>query len=362
METNKKIRSKIIKKHIKTSRLKRKLLKHTWLVRFGILFLGILVLLLIVQLVGSVLGNTKFGENVSFLKNFVFTPRYTVDSINQRTNLVILGKGGADHEAPDLTDTIIFTSISHSGGDLVLVSIPRDIWIPEIRAKVNSAYYWGNQKQEGGGLVLAKSVVEEIVGQPIHHGLVIDFSGFKKVIDVLGGIDVEVENSFVDNKYPIGGKENDDCNGDKEYKCRYETVEFEKGIQTMDGETALKFVRSRNAEGDEGTDIARAKRQQEVFSAIKNKALSPSTLFSVKKISNLTKIAYESIETDVLKSTSSVLIRRFLETSKKMKSLVIPEDFLENPPLLERYDFLYVFVPKQNDWINVHEWVKGLLN
>jgi len=130
----------------------------------------------------------------------------------------------------------------------------------------------------------------------------------------------------------------------------------------MDGETALKFVRSRNAEGDEGTDLARARRQQTIFKAIKNKVLSPSVLFSVKKIRLLSKIANESIETDIPKTTSSVLIRRFLEISKKMKSQVIPEDLLENPLVSQKYDFLYVFIPKGGDWTMIHEWVKGLLN
>jgi len=113
--------------------------------------------------------------------------------------------------------------------------------------------------------VLAKSVAEEIVGIPVHYAVVVDFDFFQKVIDELGGIEVDVETDFVDDRYPIKGREDDLCNGDPKFSCRYETVEFKKGLQFMDGGAALKFVRSRNAEGDEGTDLARIARQEKVI-------------------------------------------------------------------------------------------------
>jgi len=151
-------------------------------------------------------------------------------------NILILGKGGQGHEAPDLTDTVIFASLKHNDPTLALVSLSRDIWIPELRAKLNSAYYWGNQKQENGGQILAKSTVEQIVGKPIHYIVVVDFSGFKNIIDTLGGIEVEVERSFIDERYPISGREADDCGGDDpEFLCRFETVSFAASITASSG-------------------------------------------------------------------------------------------------------------------------------
>jgi LCP family protein required for cell wall assembly len=114
----------------------------------------------------------------------------------------------------------MFVSIDHISPSFTIISLPRDIWIPALRAKLNSVYYWGNQKEEGGGLPLSKSVVEEIVGQPVEYGIVIDFEGFQEIIDVLGGVEVNVERSFTDERFPIEGKENDECEGDPEYKCR----------------------------------------------------------------------------------------------------------------------------------------------
>ena len=266
--------------------------------------------------------------------------------------------------ASELTDTIIFASVSHNSSRVTVVSLPRDIWIPEIRAKVNSSYYWGKQKMEGGGLILAKSTVEEIVGQPVHYGLVVDFSGFTKIIDVMGKINVDVERNFIDEKYPIPGKENDECEGDaqsassrKEFKCRYETIRFESGIQKMDGATALKFVRSRNAQGEEGTDIARAARQQKVLLAIREKILSPAILLSPRKLSNIWRVVKDSIESDISADIGAVLVRRALDAREEISTFVLLEELLENPPVSPRYDNQYVFVAKAGDWSEINKWV-----
>lgn len=349
------------KSEIKLSRLKRRLLKHVWLVRGGLVGLVLVALYALFLFVGSLLGNLGIATYFSMAKNFVFTPDANIEAISGRTNILILGKGGEEHEAPDLTDTIIFASVSHEKGGISLISLPRDIWISELRAKLNSAYYWGNQKEEGGGIVLAKSTVEEIVGEPIHYGLIVDFSSFKEVIDDLGGVEVEVENSFTDERYPIPGKEDAECDGDPEFACRYETVSFKEGTRMMDGETALKFARSRNAEGDEGTDIARARRQQKIIAAVQKKVLSPSTIFSPRKVRKLFGLAGESIETDITPQAGAILARRLLQARGSIDSHVLDGGYLENPPVSSRYDNLYVFIPTAGDWSKVHEWVESLL-
>ena len=137
-------------------------------------------------------------------------------------------------------------------------------------------------KKFNGGIGFAKTITAEVVGSPIQYGVVVDFSGFKDVIDALGGIQVNVENSFTDNLYPIAGQENDTCGGDPTFACRYQTITFNSGPQTMNGDTALIFVRSRHAEGDEGTDLAREARQQKVIDAIKSKIMEPKVLLSPK--------------------------------------------------------------------------------
>jgi LCP family protein required for cell wall assembly len=352
---------KIDKRKIAISRFKRKLLKHVWLIRTGLIALILFGFYLFYFLISLILGRLGVISYMGLIGDFIFTPTQKIQTREDRTNILILGKGGEGHEAPDLTDTVIFASITHINPSLSLVSLPRDIWIPELRAKLNSTYYWGNQKKENGGLILTKSTVESIVGQPVHYGLVIDFSGFMKIVDVLGGVEVNVEGAFVDEKYPIAGKEDDECDGDPEYRCRYETISFEKGLQTMDGETALVFARSRNAEGDEGTDLAREIRQQKILAAIQTKTLSSEVLFSPKKILSVWEVVRESVETDIDPSVGAILARRLLQTRSIIESHVLPEDLLVNPPVQYRYDNLYVFVPEAGDWEEVHSWIEEIL-
>lgn len=357
-------RNKNTEKKIKRAiaRYKRKLLKHVWLVR-ALLVAGI-ILGIYLFIIGIKLIISSFGVDyyINMFTDFVFTPDSKIEIMDGRTNLVILGKGGDVHEAPDLTDTIIFLSVSKDKPSVNMISLPRDIWIPELRTKLNSAYYWGNQKEEGGGLVLTKSEVEKIVGQPVHYGLVIDFEGFVEAIDVLGGVEVDVQKAFTDEKYPIVGREDDECDGDPEYLCRYETINFEAGRQVMDGETALKFARSRNAQGDNGTDLARAVRQQKILNATKDAIMSKEVLLSPKKMLEIRSVLSDSVETDIDTSAATVLARYFFNARDNISSHVLSEDLLVNPPQSYLYDNLYVFIPKNEEgWSEIHEWVQNLL-
>ncbi len=321
-----------------------------------VLFLSLLLVIY------SLFKSTNFRYYLSLASDFIYSPIEKIESNDGRVNILLLGRADEDHAGSELTDTIIVASVGIDKPGVTLISIPRDVWIPEIRAKINSAYYWGNQKEPKEGLNLSKSTVSNILSIPVHYSLVVDFSGFKNVIDVLGGIEVDVQNSFVDEKYPITGKENDLCDGDKTFKCRYETIKFEKGKQMMSGDTALKFVRSRNAEGDQGTDIAREGRQQLVISAIKEKALSPEILLSPKKIRGLIEVALDSLETDINPSTAAVLSRKVLSGKDFIKYNLIPEEMLVNPPISSRYDNQYVFIPRDGNWSEIRSWLQNLLN
>ena len=347
--------------NVAASRLKRRLLKHVWLSR-GLLAIALVLGFYALYLGGlAILKKTGADYYLNLARYFIFTPEEKIKSFDDATNILILGKGGMGHEAPDITDTIIFTSISHKDSGVKLISLPRDIWIEDLRTKLNSIYYWGNVKEEGGGIILAKSTVEEIVGKPVHYALVVDFSGFRAIIDTLGGVEVDVERSFVDEKYPIAGKEDDDCGGDPEYKCRYETLRFAQGKQIMDGETALQFVRSRNAEGDEGTDFARAARQQRVMTAVKDKLMSVDVLFSPSKLKKLRSDLSESLETDIDSAAAAILARRLIQSRNKISSNVLPEDLLIRPPYQSQYDNLYVFIPRGGDWGEIHKWAQCII-
>lgn len=282
-----------------------------------------------------------------------------------KVNFLVLGKGGAGHEAPDLTDTMIFVSLKIKDKNrkpgVYLISLPRDIWIEPLRTKLNSVYYWGNKKEPGGGLAFSKAVVEDVVGETIHYGLVVDFSLFKEVIDTLGGVDIYVEEPFVDEWYPIAGRENDSCNGDPLFKCRYETVEFKEGWQKMDGGTALKFVRSRKSQGDEGNDLARAKRQQLVIKAIIGSLKKKDFWLSFNRVKSLLVLINKYVETDLDEKTMIALAKHFFKARSNIENEVLSQDLFIVPPRLPKYDNLYVFIPKSGDFKEVHKWVDDFL-
>jgi LCP family protein required for cell wall assembly len=351
------------------SRTRRKFLSHVWFARATIVLTLFFTLLLLSVIINNIFFKSSFGYYYSLAKDFILAPEPKVETFDGRVNVLILGRGGGNHEAPDLTDTMILMSVNPRSKSMTMISLPRDIWITKLRAKLNSTYYWGNKKKPltstngttGGGLALTKSVVEEITGQTVQYGLVIDFEGFTQIIDILGGVKVDVENSFTDYKYPIVGRENDDCGGDPDLKCRYEIIHFDQGVQFMDGDTALKFARSRNALGVEGTDFAREARQEKVIEAIKNKIISKDVLLSPKKLLQIKNIALAHIEEDIGPSAAAVLTRYIFDARKNIKYYILDPGLLINPPKSPEYDNLYVLIPKDQDWSRVQEWVKERL-
>lgn len=283
-----------------------------------------------------------------------------VKKVDDSVNILVLGIAGGNHDGPNLSDSIMVLHYNFKTDHLDIIGIPRDIWSNTLRDKINSAYAYGEAKQTGGGLKLAKAEVGAIVGMPVQYSMVIDFSKYKELIDYLGGINVVIENSFTDNQYPIDGKENDLCGGDPDYKCRYETITFQKGKTHIDGTTALKFVRSRHAEGDEGSDFARSRRQQLVITAIKDNVIKIVKSYNIDKIKGL----YDKINSLVIRDVTNqqlVIIARDVVFSKKysQKNFFLPEDMFTVPDY-SQYDGQYVLIPT-NGFDNLHKFVQCLI-
>jgi LCP family protein required for cell wall assembly len=229
------------------------------------------------------------GYKVSSDIGFQFTPTNILkpeakpelkkDSTGKYTNVMLIGVD--TREKGDLmnTDTIIIASFNYDTKDIVMISIPRDFHV-QVNPnkywfnKINSAYAVNEKRSKGSGLLALQSIVEEMTGMEIQYHAMIDFNGFVQLIDAVGGVYVNVDNSFTDYMYPKG--------------LKYETISFKSGPQLMDGTTALKYSRSRHSmHNSEGTDFARARRQQKVIYAFKDVVLSSETLLNPKKIMDL---------------------------------------------------------------------------
>lgn len=312
---------------------------------------------------------------LNFLKNLLQGPSAVISltkdpaqslrTTNDRTNVLLLGMGGDGHQGKLLTDSILLVSYHHPSQDITLISIPRDLWVESLKTKVNATYYYGEQKKPGQGLTLAKSSVAEITGLPVHYAFALDFEGFTKAIDLVGGIQVDVENAFDDYKYPIPGMENA-----YPESARYQHIHFDAGLQTMQGDRALKFVRSRNAEGEEGTDFARTRRQRQVLLAFKDKLLSQKTLLQPQKISQLFNLYQEYITTDITQSDYAAFARLVLRSNTdSIQSIPLTTKsqddqlgILEHPRNSQPYDGQWVLIPKDNNWQALHQYIQNQLN
>jgi len=300
----------------------------------------------------------------------VFTHDINLSNTNGRINILLLGIGGGNHDGPNLTDTIILASIDSKNNKISLLSIPRDLWIPELGGKINTAYANGQAKQAGDGLVLAKAAIEKVTGQQINYGVRLDFNGFVKIVNLVGGLDINVDRTFDDYEYPIDGKENDNCGHSPDeiaklassssqlttFPCRYMHIHFNAGLMHMDGATALIYVRSRHALGVEGSDFARSRREEKVIAALKSKILSVQTLINPEQVINLYNALKASIDTDIPSDKFDDFIRLGEKLKHaKIQSFVIDEgDAIQNRPGLltnptsdlAEYNYAWVLIPR----------------
>ncbi|CAN5154005.1 hypothetical protein BH09PAT2_BH09PAT2_09130 [soil metagenome] len=337
-----------------TTRLKR-LKQRKRIARISISLAGIAILIILVIFLARIWG---FYNKIHTVAKTPGTQTKPVEK--DEYTLLLLGYGGGKHEGTYLTDTIMLANIQLKKKEVTLVSIPRDIWVnvptknakDPFHAKINSVYQMGlfpkdypavdtKYITEDNPSGLIKEVVHDITGMQVDGFIAVDFEGFTRVMDILGGIDVTVERSFTDYEYPIEGKEAETCDKkDQEledalkeatkepvlaFPCRFETLTFEKGATHMDGATALKYARSRHSL-DDGGDFNRAKRQQNVLEATKEKILS---IGFISKIIPLLDELEQHIKTDVdLSVMNKLLLEARNANDYKRKTFVIEGKFI----------------------------------
>lgn len=321
------------------------------------------------------------------------TPKPHLDEFNQLEpySLLMMGYGGGGHDGGKLTDSLMLIHIVPEKQKIFLISLPRDLWVelPVVEGspsywKINAAYPIGSDDRtypkkpvqftgEAGGGELAKYAVTSVTGLPVTHFAALDFAGFVKTVNILRGIDVEVERTFTDDLYPVEEKKTESCGYSEEdiaaitatmsaaqiekervFGCRYETIHFDAGTVHMDGETALKFVRSRHAKED-GGDFNRAARQRNVLLAVKAKVFSLS--FFSKVIPFINTLSY-NLQMDMPIDTMEEFLqyKDDLSTYKIVGISLTDRDVLT---LTTRGNGQSVLVAREGDgWQSVHDWIK----
>lgn len=269
-----------------------------------------------------------------------------------RINVLLLGKAGEGMPGENLTDTIMIASVDTRTKKVALLSLPRDLYVQDqknnLSGKINTFYQKG--MVEGEGLKPIKDAVTLITGEPVDYFFVMDFAGFESVVDALNGISVDVPKDFYDPRYP-----------GKNYS--YETFQLSKGWQRLDGSTALKYVRERH--DDPEGDFGRAKRQQQVLQAIKNKAFSPGTYFNFFRVNKLFESVAENVETDATLPE----MQSFYELSKTLDTHNITNQVVDawKPESLLRVDHqilggtrAFVLVPRTGTWEETRDLAKNI--
>ncbi|MFZ2026187.1 MAG: LCP family protein [Microgenomates group bacterium] len=341
------------------------------------------------------------------------TKKPAVTAAKTEFNFLLMGFGGEGHDGPYLTDSMMVFHIDLKKNTISLISLPRDLWVKlptktkEIfHSKINSIYQMGMYEWKNfpgvkvaktGTPQLVKDAVQTVTGLAIDNVVTVDFTGFAKSVDALGGIDVKVQKTFDDYEYPIEGKDKDLCGKDEDFAkiekylkpgfdeeekkrlfaekpeletffkniteepkdafpCRYEHLHFDAGMTHMDGATALKYVRSRHSLQD-GTDFGRAARQQQFVQAVKDKILNVGI---VAKIFPLMEEMKQHITTDV----GGDDIKKFLTEAKDAKNYRIISIHMSDTDYL-RSSFSdyggYILIPRvgEDNWKEVHTMIKN---
>jgi LCP family protein required for cell wall assembly len=206
-----------------------------------------------------------------------------------RTNVLIYGLTADGLR----TDTIILASYYWNEHKLVMLNIPRDLYASYDghTTKIVSLYSYAKNANTDPSYPpqYVSDFIEQEYGINIDYWVVANMDAFKQLVDAVGGVTVNVPDSFTDCEYPT-----DDYSGYIR-PCPH----FDAGTQTMDGATALIYARSRHAPGPEGTDFARSKRQQVIIEAILSKLKQQGALTDVSKLDSYLSIFGNNIFTDM---------------------------------------------------------------
>jgi LCP family protein required for cell wall assembly len=314
---NRKGNDKKRKKNKKDNRKRR----HFWKNRSKKFKAFVIILLILIGL-GGFLGariysffNSVFGRNVGNGTSAALSDK--PDPKNFKTegdgnfNVLLLGRGGTENEAPDLTDTIVIASINIQDQTASLLSIPRDTWVNVNgdTMKINAAYssakqqasYQGKSKEEAEnvGISTAISTVRNVAGVPIHKYVLSDYKAFRDVVNALGGVNVNVTTPIID---------------------RFTGWTFQAGPQTMNGDRALQYARTR--QGSARGDFDRNENQRKLLVAIRQKAMSTGIVANPVKLNNLANAVQKNIRTDLTIDEARTLFNKTKNLSdSNIKSL-----------------------------------------
>lgn len=296
-----------------------------------------------------------------FLKSANLSNEEFVDTIQKidlkkeitTQTFLILGTDTVENrpDFPQLTDTIIMAQLNPTNAKINILPLPRDLWNDDYKTKINALYEYGKERNPEDPTAFPKEVISQMTGQEINHVIVISLEQLAQIIDLFGCITIDVKEGFVDEKFP---RTDVDITTEQDSAKLYETIEFKAGPQCMDGDTALKYIRSRNSSNSNiGNDLDRSSRQQQVISAIVENLSNPKLFWYYPNLAGAMLKFYNNNFDQYLKLEEAVnigikMIQNHSDLELNSSSLsVFPED---NNGIIEHPDNL---VPYNNQWVYV---------
>lgn len=280
---------------------------------------------------------------------------------SSRTNLLVMGYGGSGHSGALLTDSMLVVSVVPSNRHTSLISVPRDLWL-QIPAnggnygKINSVYEYaanfGKDPKAGGNA--AAQMVSQVTGLNVQYWMTINFLGFRDLINSIGGVNVYVPDSF-NACYP--------ANDNASINAAWTKVQFNKGMQHMDGATAISYARAReplavcgmgiSQNPAELTDFARSARQQIIVKAV---------LAKIRQISTWPKLfdAMTALQHTIYTNMSLADLTAFA-LKMDMSNAHTAHIGLSNQNVLvdsTSSDGQYILLPQNNDWGAIKSYVQ----
>ena len=193
-------------------------------------------------------------------------PQAPAPALSDRVTVLMMGVDNRPGQTVARTDTIMLLTVDPKTGSAGMLSFPRDMLVPvealNDTVKINTIHVFGEVRNyPGGGPAMLKDTISELIGYPIDYYVRVNFDGFREIVDLIGGVDIQVARDIRDDKFP-----------DENYG--YDPLYIPAGLQHMDGALALKYARVRHID----TDYERARRQQQVIVAVKDKVTQPGQL------------------------------------------------------------------------------------
>lgn len=280
----------------------------------------------------------------------------------EKINFIILGLDKRDDllEKTNTTDTIMFVSVNLKNQKINMISLPRDLWFYNTNSKINEIY--PQSLENYNQLQYIKEQFNNLTNQPIDHVVVLTTDNLIKFVKIIGGVDIFLENGFIDNQYPNPEYIKNPNSGVSKYK----TIEFKSGLISLDESNITEFVRSRKGSdtvSKGGTDLARIQRQQLLLEALFNKLKSGQI---VNKNLNIFEL-YQYWDKEIIKDVSDLNILQILTILREniskltLNKIEVPVGTNPKNGIIYHPDTFinkqWVFIPSDKDYQSFQEFI-----